>query len=94
MAQRLVVIGGGAVGMSVAAAARRIDPAWDIVVLEATGHAAYGLCGIPYYLAGLVRRADELLVLDLSYAPPDAPVYEPLLLVAQAAALSVSRVAV
>jgi NADPH-dependent 2,4-dienoyl-CoA reductase/sulfur reductase-like enzyme len=65
VAQRLVVIGGGAAGMSAASAARRIDPACEIVVLEATGHAAYGLCGIPYYLAGLVGRADELL----SYPP-------------------------
>lgn len=65
MTQRLVVIGGGAAGMSAASAARRVDPAGEIVVLEATGHAAYGLCGIPYYLAGLVGRADELL----SYPP-------------------------
>ncbi|MGH3671032.1 MAG: FAD-dependent oxidoreductase, partial [Pseudonocardiaceae bacterium] len=65
MAQRLVVIGGGAAGMSAASAARRVDPAGEIVVLEATGHAAYGLCGIPYYLAGLIGRADELL----SYPP-------------------------
>ncbi|MGH3776063.1 MAG: FAD-dependent oxidoreductase [Pseudonocardiaceae bacterium] len=65
MTQRLVVIGGGAAGMSAASAARRVDSTCDIVVLEATGHAAYGLCGIPYYLAGLVGRADELL----SYPP-------------------------
>jgi NADPH-dependent 2,4-dienoyl-CoA reductase/sulfur reductase-like enzyme len=63
--QRLVVIGGGAAGMSAASAARRVDPACEIVVLEATGHAGYGLCGIPYYLAGLIGRADELL----SYPP-------------------------
>jgi CoA-dependent NAD(P)H sulfur oxidoreductase len=63
--QRLVVIGGGAAGMSAASAARRVDPRCDVVVLEASGHAAYGLCGIPYYLAGLVGRADELL----SYPP-------------------------
>jgi CoA-dependent NAD(P)H sulfur oxidoreductase len=58
--QRLVVIGGGAAGMSAASAARRVDPSSEIVVLEATGHAAYGLCGIPYYVAGLVDRADAL----------------------------------
>jgi NADPH-dependent 2,4-dienoyl-CoA reductase/sulfur reductase-like enzyme len=51
--------------MSAASAARRVDPAREIVVLEATGHAAYGLCGIPYYVAGLVDRADALL----SYPP-------------------------
>ncbi|MGH3674074.1 MAG: FAD-dependent oxidoreductase, partial [Pseudonocardiaceae bacterium] len=37
---------------------------------------------------------DDLLALDLSYAPPYAPVYEPLLLAAQAAAGSVATVAV
>lgn len=58
---RLVVVGGGAAGMSAASAARRVDPSGEIVVLESTGYVAYGLCGIPYYLAGLVQRADELL---------------------------------
>jgi CoA-dependent NAD(P)H sulfur oxidoreductase len=57
---RLVVVGGGAAGMSAASAARRVDPAVEIVVLEASGHAAYGLCGLPYYLAGLVESADDL----------------------------------
>ncbi|MBI4939880.1 MAG: FAD-dependent oxidoreductase [Actinobacteria bacterium] len=61
MSRRLVVIGGGAAGMSAASAARRTDPTLDVVVLEATGHVAYGLCGIPYYLAGVVPKADDLL---------------------------------
>jgi NADPH-dependent 2,4-dienoyl-CoA reductase/sulfur reductase-like enzyme len=59
--RRLVVVGGGAAGMSAASAARRADPGLEIVVLESTGYVAYGLCGIPYYLAGLVERAEELL---------------------------------
>lgn len=61
MSQRVVVIGGGAAGMSAASAARRVDPGLEVVVLEATGYAAYGLCGIPYYLAGVVERAEDLL---------------------------------
>jgi len=60
-----VVVGGGAAGMSAASAARRVDPSLPIVVLEATGHAAYGLCGLPYHLSGVVE-ADGLF----SY-PPD-----------------------
>lgn len=67
MAQRLVVIGGGAAGMSAASAARRTDPTCEITVLEATGYAAYGLCGIPYYLAGLLERAEELVSYPPSY---------------------------
>lgn len=47
--------------MSAASAARRTDPTLEVVVLEASGHVAYGLCGIPYYLAGLVGKADDLL---------------------------------
>ena len=61
MSQRLVVVGGGASGMSAASAARRVDPALEIVVLEAGGYAGYGMCGLPYYLGGLVARADDLL---------------------------------
>lgn len=57
----LVVIGGGAAGMSAASAARRVDPDLEIVVLEAGGYTAYGMCGLPYYLSGAVARADHLL---------------------------------
>ena len=58
---RLVVIGGGAAGMSAASAARRVAPRLDVVVCEAGGFAAYGMCGIPYFLGGTVPRAEDLL---------------------------------
>jgi NADPH-dependent 2,4-dienoyl-CoA reductase/sulfur reductase-like enzyme len=58
---RLVVIGGGAAGMSAASAARRADPDLDVVVCEAGGFAAYGMCGIPYYLGGMVAEPENLL---------------------------------
>ena len=58
---RLVVIGGGAAGMSAASAARRVAPELDVVVCEAGGFAAYGMCGIPYYLGGPWSRAENLL---------------------------------
>jgi NADPH-dependent 2,4-dienoyl-CoA reductase/sulfur reductase-like enzyme len=61
----LVVVGGGAAGMSAASAARRVDPDLPIVVLEATGFAGYGLCGLPYHLSGVVESATDLL----SYSP-------------------------
>ena len=59
--RRLVVIGGGAAGMSAASAARRADPGLDVVVCEAGGFAAYGMCGIPYYLGGMVPEPENLL---------------------------------
>jgi len=55
------VIGGGAAGMSAASAARRVAPDGDVVVCEAGGFAAYGMCGIPYFLGGIVPRAESLL---------------------------------
>ena len=58
---RLVVIGGGAAGMSAASAARRVAPGLDVTVCEAGSFAAYGMCGIPYYLGGVVDTADRLL---------------------------------
>src|SRR5947207_3814529 len=67
MSPRLVIVGGGAAGMSAASAARRVDPDLEIVVLEATGHVGYGLCGLPYYVAGLVEGPEELLAYPLSF---------------------------
>ena len=61
----LVVVGGGAAGMSAASAARRVDPDLPIVVLEAGDHAAYGLCGLPYVLSDVVGAATDLI----SYPP-------------------------
>src|SRR6516165_12421505 len=58
---RLVVIGGGAAGMSAASAARRVAPDLDVVVYEVGSFAAYGMCGIPYFLGGTVPQAEDLL---------------------------------
>ena len=66
---RLVVIGGGAAGMSAASAARRVAPGLDVTVCEAGGFAAYGMCGIPYYLGGVVAEAENLL----AYPPERVP---------------------
>ncbi|MFC4941919.1 FAD-dependent oxidoreductase [Pseudonocardia sp. GCM10023141] len=67
MPRRLVVVGGGAAGMSAASAARRIDPELGIVVLEAGGYVSYGVCGLPYYLSGVVEHAEELLAHPASW---------------------------
>jgi len=61
VAERLVVVGGGAAGMSAASAARRVEPGLDVVVLEASGYAAWGLCGLPYYAAGVVGDPEALV---------------------------------
>jgi NADPH-dependent 2,4-dienoyl-CoA reductase/sulfur reductase-like enzyme len=64
---RLVVIGGVAAGLSAAARARRIDPSLEIAVLEKGADISYGACGLPYYIEGRVRRAEQLLVYTPEY---------------------------
>jgi NADPH-dependent 2,4-dienoyl-CoA reductase/sulfur reductase-like enzyme len=61
MARRLAVIGGDAAGMSAAATARRRDRDLEIVAFERGGLTSYSACGIPYYIAGLVEDADDLI---------------------------------
>ena len=53
------------------------------------GGAAYGMCGIPYFLGGVVPRAESLL----AYPPPFAPVYDPVLAVAAKAARAAASTA-
>ncbi len=60
----LIVIGGGAAGMSIAAAAKRARPEWRVVVIEAGNWISYASCGIPYYIGGEVKSLDSMIVLD------------------------------
>ena len=63
----LVVIGGVAAGMSAATRARRLDPRLEIVVLEKGPVVSYGACGLPYFVEGRVRDADDLIVYTPEY---------------------------
>ena len=65
-AERLVVIGGNAAGMSAASRARRVNPQMEVVVLEKGETVSYGTCGLAYLVSGVVPRADDLVV-----HPPD-----------------------
>ena len=62
MADRLVVIGGDAAGMTAATNARRGRPDLEIVVLEKGTYVSYSACGIPYVVSGAVGSLDELIV--------------------------------
>ncbi len=62
MGSRVVVIGGDAGGMSAAAELRRRLPESDeVVVIERTNRTSYSACGIPYWVAGEVGSADDLV---------------------------------
>ncbi|MFP3485276.1 MAG: FAD-dependent oxidoreductase [Vulcanisaeta sp.] len=62
---RVVIIGGGAAGMSAASRVRRLRPDAEVVVIERTGIVSHAPCGIPYYLAGLFDNFD----LFMHYTP-------------------------
>jgi NADPH-dependent 2,4-dienoyl-CoA reductase/sulfur reductase-like enzyme len=59
---RLVVIGGDAAGMTVASSVRRLRSDAEIVVVERGRYTSYSMCGIPYYVAGQVHEAEDLVV--------------------------------
>jgi NADPH-dependent 2,4-dienoyl-CoA reductase/sulfur reductase-like enzyme len=65
MARRLVVIGADAAGMSAAhqalRTARRRGLELEIIAVEQSTHTSYSACGLPYWLAGDVRSADDLV---------------------------------
>jgi NADPH-dependent 2,4-dienoyl-CoA reductase/sulfur reductase-like enzyme len=58
---KLVVIGGVAAGMSAAAKARRTNPDLEIVVYTDELHVSYGACGLPYYIAGEIKKSTQLI---------------------------------
>lgn len=63
MAQRLVVVGGDAGGMSAASAARRrLGPdELEILAFEKGRYTSYAACGIPYLVGDLVPTAEHLV---------------------------------
>ena len=59
---RLLVIGGDAAGMTVASSVRRLRDDAEIVVVERGPYTSYSMCGIPYYVGGLIDEAEDLVV--------------------------------
>nr|3KD9_A Chain A, Coenzyme A disulfide reductase [Pyrococcus horikoshii]3KD9_B Chain B, Coenzyme A disulfide reductase [Pyrococcus horikoshii]3KD9_C Chain C, Coenzyme A disulfide reductase [Pyrococcus horikoshii] len=63
--KKVVIIGGGAAGMSAASRVKRLKPEWDVKVFEATEWVSHAPCGIPYVVEGL-STPDKLM-----YYPPE-----------------------
>ena len=64
MAQRIVVIGAVAAGMSAASQAKRRLPDASVVVLERGSDVSYGACGMPYNIEAPGRSIDDLVVIS------------------------------
>ena len=67
-AERLLVIGADAGGMTAASQARRRVPAaeLEIVAVDRGRYASYSACGIPYWVGGAVRSVDDLITRTLA----------------------------
>ncbi|AJC72272.1 CoA disulfide reductase [Thermococcus guaymasensis DSM 11113] len=65
MKKTVVIIGGGAAGMSAASRVKRLKPEWDIKVFEATEWVSHAPCGIPYVVEGLSPKE------KLMHYPPE-----------------------
>ncbi|MBU4213831.1 MAG: FAD-dependent oxidoreductase [Cellulomonas sp.] len=59
---KIVVVGGVAAGMSIAARARRLDEHADIVVFERGHHVSFANCGLPYHIGETIKDRSRLLL--------------------------------
>jgi NADPH-dependent 2,4-dienoyl-CoA reductase/sulfur reductase-like enzyme/rhodanese-related sulfurtransferase len=60
--QRLVVIGAVAAGTKAASKAKRENPDLDVKIFTKEVHIAYAGCGLPYYIGGVIKEKNELVV--------------------------------
>ncbi len=60
--KKVVIVGGVAGGASCAARLRRMDEHAEIFLYERSGYVSFANCGLPYYLGGVIRDRQQLLV--------------------------------
>jgi len=60
--RKLVIVGGAAGGASAAAKARRCSEDVDIIMYEKDPDISYANCGLPYYLSGVIKKREDLLI--------------------------------
>ncbi len=59
---KYLIIGGVAGGATVAARLRRMDEQAQIVIFERGAHISYANCGLPYYIGGVIKEREKLLL--------------------------------
>lgn len=60
MSKKIVIVGGVAAGPKAACRLKRLQPDWDVTVIDQDSLISYGGCGIPYYVCGDVSDEKEL----------------------------------
>lgn len=59
---KVIIVGGVAGGASAAARLRRLDEECEIVMFERGEDISYANCGLPYYVGGVIKKRQSLLV--------------------------------
>lgn len=59
---KIVIVGGVAGGATAAARARRLNEDAEIVIFERGEYISFANCGLPYYIGGVIKERDALLV--------------------------------
>jgi len=62
MGTKLLIVGGVAGGATAAARARRLDEHAEIILFERGEHISFANCGLPYYIGGVIKKREDLLV--------------------------------
>ncbi|HEX9058626.1 MAG TPA: FAD-dependent oxidoreductase [Clostridia bacterium] len=62
MTKKVIIIGGVAGGASAAARLRRLDEDAEIILIEKGEHISFANCGLPYYIGGVIKEKEKLLV--------------------------------
>nr|WP_028582990.1 FAD-dependent oxidoreductase [Desulfogranum mediterraneum] len=60
MEKKIVIVGAVAAGPKAACRLKRLQPDWDITLVDQDSLISYGGCGIPYYVSGDVSDESEL----------------------------------
>ncbi len=60
MSKKIVIVGGVAAGPKAACHLKRLQPGWEITIVDQDSLISYGGCGIPYYVCGDVSDEAEL----------------------------------
>ena len=60
--KKIIVIGGGAAGAKAASKAKRLNPKNQVELYTKEKHIAYSMCGLPYYIEGLIDNINKLII--------------------------------
>lgn len=59
---KVIIVGGVAGGASAATRLRRLDEQAEIILFEKGEHISFANCGLPYYVGGVIRNKEQLVV--------------------------------